>query len=155
VGGKVVAVCGSSQRGTPKSNWGSGVLEPGWGLRGDGHAGTGQPVSLLVKEWVDRLSLETGWEFPPGAFAENILVEGLKWEECQPGSFLRVGKALLKVLRIGKDPAASHSYNYRGYSLLVQFGIFADVVEGGTVQIGDEVLIFSIPKEGRKSSEGP
>jgi MOSC domain-containing protein YiiM len=48
--------------------------------------------------------------------------------------------------QIGKEPGESHPYHYRGFSLLPRFGVFARVVESGTVKNGDEVeLLNSFP----------
>jgi len=49
--GKVIAVCGSGERRTPKKNIHSGYFEADWGLSGDAHAGKWhRQVSLLSAE---------------------------------------------------------------------------------------------------------
>jgi len=142
---RVVAVCRSFARGLPKNDIGAGFLEKGLGLNGDAHSGTEKQVSLLLKEMVDRLSAQSGIIFPPGAFAENLLVEGLDPAYLQPGTCLKVGNAVLQIQRIGKDPGAVPSYSYLGYSLLTRWGIFASVLASGRVQKGDEVALDSCP----------
>ena len=115
------------------------------GLAGDAHAGTEKEVSILSKERVDALSAQTGLSFPPGAFAENLLVGGLEEEALLSGVRLRIGEAVLKVYQIGKEPNLSHSYHYQGHSLLPRYGIFAKVIRGGVVKNGDEVECLSSP----------
>ena len=137
--GRVVAVCRGAEKGKRKMAVPAGFLQKGMGLVGDAHAGTDKEVSLLLKERVDELAGKTGFSLPAGVFAENLLVEGLKWEECVPNKSLKVGEAVLKITQIGKDPALPHSYNYCGFSLLPQFGIFAKVIQSGAVRTGDEV----------------
>ena len=137
--GKVIAVCRGAKKGCPKENVGSGRFERGMGLAGDAHAGTEKEVSILSKERVDALSAQTGLSFPPGAFAENLLVGGLEEEALLPGVQLRIGEAVLEVHQIGKEPNISHSYQTQGHSLLPRYGIFAKVIRGGVVKNGDEV----------------
>jgi MOSC domain-containing protein YiiM len=144
--GKVIAVCRSAKKGQPKQDVDSGFLETGLGLVGDAHAGTTKEVSILAKEKVNQLSRKTDLSFPPGAFAENLLIEGVDERQLVPGKFLRIGRAVLFVQQIGEEPGESHPYHYRGFSLLPRFGVFARVVESGTVKNGDEVeLLISFP----------
>ena len=137
--GRVVAVCRSAEKGKRKEAILTGFFQKGVGLVGDAHAGTDKEVSLLLNERVDELASKTAFSFPAGAFAENLLVEGLAWAECTPGKCLKAGEAILQITQIGKDPAISHSYNYCGFSLLPRFGIFAKVIQSGAVEPGDEV----------------
>jgi MOSC domain-containing protein YiiM len=140
--GKVVAVCRSAEKGKPKEDVHSGFFERGLGLVGDAHAGTTKEVSILAKEKVDQLSRKTGLSFPPGAFSENLLVEGLKQTDLVPGRQIRVGASILLIERIGKEPSTRHTYQYRGHSLLPHFGIFARVLESGLVKNGDEIELL-------------
>ena len=143
---RVVAVCLGKEKGKPKEDVRSGFLEAGYGLVGDAHAGMEKQVSILLKEHVDRLSRETGIVFPPGAFAENLLIEGADEALLEPGKRLKAGQAILQVERIGKEPGIAHSYHYHGYSLLPRLGVFARVIQDGIVKNGDEVeLITSTP----------
>jgi MOSC domain-containing protein YiiM len=149
--GKVVAVCRGAEKGKRKESIMTGFFQEGVGMVGDAHAGTNKEVSLLLKERVDELAGKTGLTFPAGAFAENLLVEGLKWADCSPGKSLKAGEAVFQITQIGKDPALPHSYNYCGFSLLPRFGIFARVVESGAVKTGDEVEW--IPPDGSSKVE--
>ncbi|MFH0788628.1 MAG: MOSC domain-containing protein [Pseudomonadota bacterium] len=137
--GRVLAVCLSLKRTDPKKNVGSGLLRVGWGLAGDSHAGTEKEVSLLAEEDVQTLCIETGISMDPGCFAENIRTEGIDIPSLPCGSILQCGKARIKIIQIGKDLALSHTYSYRGYSLLPTKGVFCQVIESGEVKIGDPV----------------
>lgn len=141
--GRVIAVCRSEEKDKPKEDVLSGFFEEGLGFRGDAHAGTEKQVSILAKEKVDQLAKKTGLSFPPGAFAENLLVEGLDQAQFIPGKYLKIGKALLQIQQIGKDPGIPHSYHYRGHSLLPHFGIFARVMESGFVKNGDDIELLT------------
>jgi molybdopterin adenylyltransferase len=139
--GTVLAVCRSLQRGKPKQPVGLGFFREGWGLIGDAHAGTAKEVSLLLKSQTAALARETGVFFPPGAFAENLLVGGLPQEALVPPEFLRIGSVILQIVRVGKDPGEVHSYHYGGQSLLPRFGVFAKVLQGGWVAAGDAIYL--------------
>ena len=140
--GKVIAVCRGAGKGKCKKVVPSGSFQKGMGLVGDAHAGTDKEVSILPKENVDELAGRTGFSFPAGAFAENLLVDGLKWADCTPGQYLQAGEAVLQITHIGKDPAIPHSYNYCGFSLLPRFGIFAKVIQSGTIRNGDTIAML-------------
>jgi MOSC domain-containing protein YiiM len=148
--GRVVKVCRGLEKGKRKEAVLAAYFENGLGLAGDAHAGSDKEVSILLKERVDELAGKTGLSFPAGAFAENLLVEGLNWAECTPGRCLKAAEAVLEITRIGKDPALPHSYNYCGFSLLPRFGVFARVIQSGVVKTGDAVEwvhFAALPKE--------
>jgi len=135
--GKVEAVCVGNMKSQPKQEQSEIRLMPGAGVIGDAHAGTKQEVSLLAGEDVETLCHETGIKAPPGSFAENILTRGIRLVELNPGARLRLGEAEIEVIAIGKDLALSHTYSFRGLSLLPTRGVFARVVRGGTVTRGN------------------
>jgi molybdopterin adenylyltransferase len=113
-------------------------------LIGDAHAGTAKEVGLLLKSRVEMLARESGMFFPPGAFAENLLIQGIPQEVLTPPRRLRIGSAVLQIIKVGKDADEPHSYHYFGYSLLPRFGVFARVLEGGWVLAGDEFQIVDL-----------
>ena len=145
--GKVVGVCTSQRKTDPKKNVGKGFLQKGFGLVGDSHAGTEKEVSLLAIESIQKLCQETGLSAGPGSFAENITTEGIDLIFLPIGSQLKVGKAKLTLIQIGKDPSQAHTYNYEGYSILPREGVFCKVMEGGEVKIGDFVKIIDKRRE--------
>ena len=137
--GNVEAVCLGKAKGQPKQKQPKILLAPRVGVIGDAHAETRLEVSLLAGEDVDALSREKGLFAPPGSFAENILTRGISLVELNPGTRLRVGEAEIEIIAIGKDPSLSHTYSFKGYSLLPARGVFARVVRGGKVKKGDPI----------------
>jgi MOSC domain-containing protein YiiM len=146
--GLVIGVCLSQRRSNPKVNVGRGLLRKGFGLEGDSHARTEKEVSLLAIESIDRFCQRTGILAKPGSFAENITTSGIDLISLPIGSPLRVGPATLEVIQIGKDPSPVHPYNFQGYSLLPEEGIFCKVIEGGEVKGGDRIEVLKGRQEG-------
>jgi MOSC domain-containing protein YiiM len=140
--GKVVGVCLSQRRIDPKKNVGKGLLQKGFGLVGDSHAGTEKEVSLLAVESIHKFYQETGISAGPGSFAENITTEGIDLTSLPVGSRLHVGEAKLMVIQIGKDPSQPHTYNYQGYSILPKEGVFCKVTQGGEIKIEDTIKLI-------------
>jgi len=149
--GKVLAVCLSKRRPDPKKNVGRGYIKNGVGLIGDSHAGTEKEVSLLAMEAIQALCQKTSIVAGPGSFAENITIEGLELKQLPIGTEIRIGRAGLKVIGIGKDPSAPHTYSFQGYSLLRKEGIFCTVTKSGWVKVGDTVTIVG-DRDGKDDS---
>ncbi|MGI5917959.1 MAG: MOSC domain-containing protein [Anaerolineae bacterium] len=138
----VVAVCASDERGDPKVDIGEGELRAGYGLVGDSHAGYSErEVSLLELASIEAANAEHGIDTVPGSFAENLTIADMDLLTLRVGDHLRVGPALLEVVQIGKPLDASHTYNYRGVSILPHKGVFCRVLRGGRVARGDEVTV--------------
>jgi len=149
--GKILAVCVSGQKGTPKKNVGRARLLENHGLEGDAHAGEGpRQVSLLPFEQVE-LFREKGAEVAEGDFGENLVVRGLDLKSRPPGTRLKCGEALLEMTMIGKEcHSPCHIGQRMGDCIMPREGVFARVLRGGLVRVGDEVTV--LPAE---ASEGP
>ncbi len=145
--GKVVAVCVSKKKGTPKKDVGSGVLEVDWGLQGDAHAGKWhRQVSLLAWESIDKMRAQ-GLNVKQGSFAENITTEGVELHTLPVGTRMRLGSALVEVTQIGKichDRCAI--YHLAGDCVMPREGIFVKVLEPGEIKTGDTIEVLDEDK---------
>lgn len=142
--GKIMAVCISEKRGTQKKNIEKVRLIENFGLEGDAHAGNWhRQVSLLSYEKV-RAFEEKGISVEDGAFGENLLVEGFDFKTLPIGTRFRCGDVLLEMTQIGKE-CHSHCEIYQavGDCIMPREGVFARVLHGGEIQIGDELEIVS------------
>ena len=140
--GKIMAVCISEKRGTQKKNIEKVRLIENFGLEGDAHGGNWhRQVSLLSYEKV-RAFEEKGISVEDGAFGENLLVEGFDFKTLPVGTRFRCGDALLEMTQIGKE-CHSHCEIYQavGDCIMPREGVFARVLHGGEIQIGDEMDI--------------
>lgn len=138
----VIAVCISEQKGTQKHEVPEIHLKKGHGIEGDAHAGDWhRQVSLLGTESVEKMKAVFP-DIPVGAFAENILTEGLTLYTLPIGTKLQVGKVLLEVTQIGKECHAHCAIRQQvGDCVMPREGIFAIVLEEGVIRAGDTVTL--------------
>ena len=140
----VVAVCISERKGTQKHEVPEIQLKIDHGIVGDAHAGSWhRQVSLLAQESVEKMKTAFP-DIPVGAFAENILTEGLTLFTLPVGTRLRVGEVLLEVTQIGKECHAHCAIRRQvGDCVMPREGIFAIVLEEGTIRSGDTITVLT------------
>lgn len=138
--GKVIAVCTSPARGTAKQNVGQAVFRVGHGIEGDAHAGNWhRQVSLLSYDKVQAFNAR-GAAVTDGAFGENLLVEGFDFRALPVGTLLRCGDVLLELTQIGKEcHNGCEIFQRMGECIMPREGVFARVLHGGTIAVGDEM----------------
>jgi MOSC domain-containing protein YiiM len=140
--GKVMAICISEKRGTKKVNIGQCELVENHGLKDDAHAGDWhRQVSLLSYDRVEAFRA-SGASVDDGAFGENLLVEGIDFKTLPVGTLLRCGDVRLEITQIGKECHA-HCEIYRqvGDCIMPREGVFARVLQGGIIAVGDELYV--------------
>lgn len=139
----VVAVCISERKGTQKHEVPDIQLKINHGIVGDAHAGNWhRQVSLLAQESVEKMKAVFP-DIPVGAFAENILTEGLTLYTLPVGTRLQVGEVLLEVTQIGKECHAHCAIRQQvGDCVMPREGIFAIVLEEGTIRSGDTITVL-------------
>lgn len=140
--GKVIAVCISEKKGTMKHPVEAVWLKKEHGIIGDAHAGNWhRRVSLLADESVEKMRVKYP-DIPVGAFAENILTEGIELCTLPIGTKLHIGETLLEVTQIGKECHADCAIRQQvGDCVMPREGIFAIVLEEGTVKAGDPIIV--------------
>ncbi len=141
---KVIAVCISEEKGVQKHAVPKIELVKKHGITGDAHAGDWhRQVSLLGTESVDKVRHLLP-DIQPGAFAENILTEGITLYELPVGTKLKVGETLLEVTQIGKECHKSCAIRkLTGDCVMPREGVFAVVLEEGKIRAGDVVEVVS------------
>jgi len=140
----VVAVNISEKRGTFKFPIEQARFKVEHGIVGDAHAGNwNRQVSLLAQESIDKMTALGIKDLTPGKFAENITTSGIELFTLPIGTYLRIGDVVLEVTQIGKE-CHQHCQIYKqvGDCVMPSEGIFAKVLKGGTVRIGDDILIL-------------
>ena len=140
----IKAVCISEKKGQQKHPVAQIRLLPDVGIPGDAHAGNWhRQVSLLGTDSVARLQEKIRIPLLPGAFAENILCEGICLYRLPVGTKLRIGSALCEVTQIGKECHADCAIRQQaGDCVMPREGIFVRVLEEGTAKAGDQIQII-------------
>ena len=140
--GKILAVCISEKKGTAKQNVGSARLIEDWGLENDSHAGKWhRQVSLLSHEKIEAFRAR-GAEVDDGAFGENLVVSGIDFRSLPVGTRFVCGEAELELTQIGKECHSGCAiYQKMGECIMPREGVFARVLRGGTVSVGDTLTV--------------
>ena len=147
--GKLIAICTSEKKGTQKQQVETAVLREDHGIEGDAHAGNWhRQVSLLGLEKIEAFR-ERGAEVEFGAFGENLVIEGFDFRNLPVGTRFRIGDTLLEMTQIGKE-CHTHCaiYHMVGDCIMPREGVFAKVLKGGEIKVGDEVAEIQ-PDPGR------
>lgn len=141
---KILAVCTSEMKGTPKKNIHKAILIEDYGIKGDAHAGNWhRQVSLLSYEKIDAFK-KRGAQVSDGAFGENLILEGIDLAKLPVGTKLKTNKVELEVTQIGKECHAHCAiYHAVGDCIMPREGIFTRVLKGGAVEEGDEIYVVS------------
>ena len=141
---EIIAVCTSKKKGTKKKNVGKAILKNDYGVIGDAHADctTHRQVSLLAIESIEHMR-DHKFDINPGDFAENLTTKGIELVSLPIGTRLSVGNEIsLEVTQIGKEcHSACEIRRQVGWCIMPQEGVFARVIRGGTVKVGDQVRI--------------
>lgn len=140
--GKVTAICTSPARGTQKHQVPAARFTVEWGIEGDAHGGNWhRQVSLLSADKIAAFNAR-GANVQPGAFGENLVVEGFDFRALPVGTLLRCGDVLLEMTQIGKE-CHSHCEIFKrmGECIMPTQGVFARVLEPGEIRVGDEMEI--------------
>lgn len=141
---KIVSINKSEKRGTLKVPCDVGFLEENIGLRDDAHAdGTHRQLSLLACESYDEMYKLGADPLPYGVFAENITAEGIELHTLPVGTKLQIGACEVEVTQIGKEcHHGCEIFKKVGTCVMPKQGIFARILKGGEIKIGDKIKIL-------------
>jgi molybdopterin adenylyltransferase len=154
--GRIRAISVSAAKGEPKSNVPEAEMQADFGIVGDAHGGSGhRQVSLLALEAIVKLRAQ-GADVSPGDFAENLTVEGINLSLLAVGNRLRVGDDVeLEITQLGKRcHAHCRIFDRLGDCIMPKQGLFARVVTGGKIRVGDLVLADLTEEDARQVQAG-
>lgn len=140
--GRVTSICMSEKRGTQKVPVEEVNLIKDWGIEGDAHAGKWhRQVSLLSNEKIEEFK-KKGADISPGAFGENLIIEGYDLRSFPVGTRFIIGDVILELSQIGKE-CHNHCEIYKkmGSCIMPVEGVFTEVLHGGKIKIGDRVEV--------------
>ena len=144
--GTVTSVNLSAKKTVRKTRGTEGVLIEDRGFESDAHAGDWhRQVSLLAQESIDSM-VAKGLDVKAGDFAENITTTGIDLLELPVGSVVSIGDEVrLEVSQIGKVCHTKCAIYYQaGDCVMPREGIFAVVLHGGPVRVGDAIATVSL-----------
>jgi MOSC domain-containing protein YiiM len=144
--GTILSVNVSSEKGQKKHNIGMCLLTDGLGIEGDSHAGMeNRQVSLLAKESIEKIWAK-GLDVQYGDIAENLTTVGIILHVLPVGTrFVVNEKVILELTQIGKichDRCAI--FKQVGDCVMPREGVFAKVITGGEVKVGDTIRVVSL-----------
>lgn len=141
VTGEVVSVNISSEKGVSKKRAAKILLIEDSGVENDAHAKTpNREVSLLAVESILK-TRKRKLAVNPGDFAENITTKGIDLPQLPLGTRMQIGDALLEVTQIGKTCHSRCQVFYKvGDCVMPKEGVFAKVVHGGEIKVGDMII---------------
>ncbi|HVY63005.1 MAG TPA: MOSC domain-containing protein [Planctomycetota bacterium] len=122
------------------------------GLEGDAqkhtriHGGPDRAVCIYSAEGIAWLNAE-GHAVVPGALGENVTTEGVDLAALAPGSRLRLGGAVVLEVASYASPCnqiAACFADRRVHPIepKERSRLYARVIEGGEVKVGDEVVVL-------------
>lgn len=136
--GTIRSLCASERKGRKRVVPSARLLR-GHGMEGDFHAGDWhRQVSLLSEARIDEMRAR-GLELEPGAFGENVVVDGCDPADLALGQRFRLGEdAVLQVTQHGKECHTRCAIFYEaGDCIMPTRGVFARVLRSGAVCPGD------------------
>lgn len=147
--GEIISINLSDKKGiakTPVKIDSEVELKENFGIVGDAHSGSEREVSLLglerIHKWIEQKSTRD-LRIKPGDFAENITTEGIDWSEVKIGDKIEIQNGIvLEVTQIGKPcHSACNIRKLVGDCLMPKEGVFAKVLTGGKIKIGDVIKV--------------
>lgn len=148
--GRIFSINFSRAKGVAKKAIKEARLIENFGIEQDAHSGPGlRQVSLLSIESIRKQgecpkAKKKNVTLGPGDFAENITTEGLDFVRLKIGDRLKMGKsAIAEISKIGKECHKYCAIYYKvGDCIMPREGIFAKVLDGGEISVGDDIKVI-------------
>ena len=137
--GNIIAVCVSEKKGTQKKNVGSALFVEDWGIEGDAHAGKWhRQVSLLSHEKIEAFRARGAQVTDIAVLVVAAVVSGIDFRALPLGTKFRCNDVVLELTQIGKEcHNGCEIYKVMGDCIMPREGVFARVLHGGTISVGD------------------
>ncbi len=139
--GKIDSINISVAKGTEKTEIPSCIVTMK-GIEGDAHAGLWhRQISVLDKSSIDNFSNEKDIELSPGAFGENLVIDGIDLKKVSVLDRFITGEVELEVTQIGKKchGDACSIFRRTGECIMPKVGLFTRVIKEGSINKGQSV----------------
>jgi MOSC domain-containing protein YiiM len=140
---KIVSIALSKKKGTIKKCVDQAELIENHGIKEDAHAGDWhRQLSFLSAESIAEVSTQA-FKLNFGDFAENIATTGIDWKSQPVGQRVNLGQdARVEITQIGKECHKKCAIYYRtGDCIMPKEGVFAKVLTGGIIKVGDDIVL--------------
>ncbi len=78
-----------------------------------------------------------------GDFTENITTEGIDLSEIRVGAQIKIGEVIIEITQHGKRcHGKCNIFKTMGDCIMPKEGVFARVIKGGLIKVGDEIEIL-------------
>jgi MOSC domain-containing protein YiiM len=141
---KILSIAISKKKGTRKTPVETVDVVKDHGILGDAHAGPWErQISFLASEQIQE-ARSRGLNVDFGDFAENVATEGVDWKVLPLGTRVKLGQeVVVEITKIGKECHKKCAIYYQaGDCIMPREGVFARVIEGGTLRCGDAIEIL-------------
>jgi len=141
---KILSIAISKKKGTRKTPVDVVDVVKDHGILGDAHAGPWErQISFLASEQIQE-ARSRGLNVDFGDFAENVATEGVDWKALPLGTRVKLGQeVVVEITKIGKECHKKCAIYYQaGDCIMPREGVFARVIEGGTLRRGDAIEIL-------------
>jgi MOSC domain-containing protein YiiM len=117
------------------------TLVVGRGLAGNANRGGRRQVTIIARERWEELMRDLGADLPPSTRRANLMISGLDLQHTR-GRVLRVGATRL-LINGETRPCELMEEAHAGLQALMRDrwggGVYAEVVDGGEIHVGDGV----------------
>jgi MOSC domain-containing protein YiiM len=152
--GRVVSIHIAAVAAAPIKSVAEVIALAGRGLEGDRYAaklgtfskdpGSGRDVTLIESEAIEALKRDYHVELRAGESRRNIITQGISLNHLVDKEF-RVGEVVLRGTRLCEPCAHLEQLTVKGAlrGLIHRGGLRAEIVKGGTIRVGDSVIVAS------------
>jgi MOSC domain-containing protein YiiM len=152
--GEVVSIHIAACGGAPMQPVGELRALAGRGLEGDRYAaklgtfskdpGSGRDVTLIESEAIEALQRDYHVELRAVESRRNIVTQGISLNHLV-GKEFRVGEVVLRGARLCEPCAHLEKMTVKGAlrGLIHRGGLRAEIVKGGTIRVGDSIIVAS------------
>ncbi|MBU4486643.1 MAG: hypothetical protein KKD38_06905 [Candidatus Delongbacteria bacterium] len=147
--GRIVSINIADEKKKPKRTIAEGLLVKDIGLDGDAYNKPGaRQISItsveeiLAQKECQRVSRNPDFSVKSGDFSETLTIEGIHISQIEIGDIFHIGKTA--VIKISEKGMSCYKFcpcgKEKNECPLPKHFLFAEVIENGTVKIGDEII---------------
>lgn len=143
--GQLLSIAYSDEHGLPRPLHQRAKVVVGHGIDGDLRAGrsASRHLNIMDAETLDQLRAE-GFPVGPGIMGENLVVRGVRLDQQQVGTRVRIGESVVVETTKARVPCTNLTpIDARmPQAVIGRVGVMARVVKGGEICVGDPVELI-------------